>query len=233
MNKNFIIASALYIGTSLVIAAPCCKKAVKKIESKNQQALVQTNTARTSQFPIDEIFLNRWSPRAMSGEEITDAELMPLFEAARWAPSSYNAQPWRFIYAKQGTEHWEKFLHLLVPFNQEWAKNAGVLVVIISKKNFDHNNTYSPTHSFDAGAAWENLALQASQNGLVAHGIGGFDFERAAKELNISDEYQVEAMFALGKPGNIKNLPDYMQENEQPSNRKPVKEFVFEGVFNQ
>ena len=233
MTKNSILFTVLCIGTSLVIAAPCCKKAVKKIESRSQTTRTKNITTRTAQFPVDEIFLNRWSPRAMSGQEITDAELMSLFEAARWAPSSYNAQPWRFIYAKLGTEYWEKFLNLLVPFNQEWAKNAGALVVMISKKNFDHNNTYSPTHSFDAGAAWENLALQASLNGFVSHGIGGFDFERAATELGVSSDYQVEAMFALGKPGNVKNLPEYMQEKEQPSDRKPVKELVFEGVFNK
>jgi nitroreductase len=233
MNTNMAIFAAACLSASLIIAATCCQKSTEKASSASQPALIKGSTKRTPQFPIDEIFVNRWSPRAMSGQEISDGELMPLFEAARWAPSSYNGQPWRFIYAKRGTEHWEKFLNSLVPFNQEWAKNAGVLVVMISKKNFDHNNTYSPTHSFDTGAAWENLALQASLNGLVAHGIGGFDAERAAQELGVSSEYRVEAMFALGKPGNSKNLPEYMQEKEQPSDRKPVKELVFEGVFNR
>jgi nitroreductase len=223
MNKILFSIMPLLLSSS-IFCAPC---SLHDCQRKSESA------ARKSDYAIEEIILNRWSPRAMSGEEISDAELMPLFEAARWAPSSYNEQPWRFIYAKRGTKYWDIFLNLLVPFNQEWAKNASVLVVIISKKNFTHNNQYSVTHSFDAGAAWQNLALQASANGLVTHGMGGFDYARAAKELGISDEYQVEAMVAIGKPGNTKNLPDYMQKQETPSGRKPVSELVFEGKFKQ
>lgn len=167
----------------------------------------------------------------MSREEMTDEELMPLFEAARWAPSSYNGQHWRFIYAKRNTEHWNTFFDLLVDFNKQWAKNAAVLVVVISKKAFDFNNKPSVTHSFDTGAAWENLALQGTAMGLVTHGMEGFDYDKAKKVLAIPDDYQVEAMIAIGKRGKKEDLPKEMQEREMPSDRRPLREIVMEGGF--
>jgi nitroreductase len=183
---------------------------------------------RSADYPIADIILDRWSARSMSGEPITDQELMSLFEAA---PSSYNGQPWRFIYAKRETEHWFKMFNLMVDFNKQWAEKAAVLVVIVSKNNFDFNDHYSVTHSFDTGAAWQNMALQASEMGLVAHGMSGFDYERARKELHIPEGYTVEAMIAIGRPGNKKDLPSYMQEQEVPSTRKSVREFIREGSF--
>src|SRR3989339_1514429 len=123
------------------------------------------STLRTASFPIEPLILNRWSPRAMSGEPISSEELMSLFEAARWAPSAYNNQPWRFIYAQSGTEHWKNLFGLLVEFNQGWTHAASALVVVLSKKTFDHNGEPSITHQFDTGAAWENLALEASAHG--------------------------------------------------------------------
>lgn len=188
---------------------------------------------RKPQFKVDGIFINRWSPRAMSGEPITDDELMSLFEAARWAPSSYNNQPWRFVYAKRNTIHWDALFNLMVPFNQQWTKNAAALMVVASKKTFDLNNKPSRTHSFDTGAAWENLALQASINGLVAHGMEGFDYEKAHKTLNFPDEYQIEAMIAVGRPGPLTSIPEDMQKNEYPSQRKKIEELIFEGKFIQ
>ena len=186
---------------------------------------------RTPNYPIEPYILNRWSPRAMSGEEMSDEELMTLFEAARWAPSSYNNQPWRFIYAKRDTEHWEKFFNLMVEFNQNWAKNAAVLVVVVSKKTFDKNEKPSVTHAFDAGAAWENLALEAAHRGLVAHGMEGFDYEKAQRKLNIPDDHEVHAMIAIGKRGKKEDLPEKMQEMEVPSERRPLEEIVMEGSF--
>ena len=100
-----------------------------------------------------------------------DETLISLFEAARWAQSSYNNQPWRFLYAKRNTPNWDVFFNLLVEGNKIWAKNAAVLVVIISRKNFDYNGKPSITHQFDAGATWENLALEASSRGIVTHGM--------------------------------------------------------------
>jgi nitroreductase len=162
---------------------------------------------------------------------MSDEELFTLFEAARWAPSSYNGQPWRFIYAKRETPAWETIFNLMVPFNQSWAKNAAVLVVVVSRNKFEFNGKPETTHSYDTGAAWQNLALQAHLNNIVAHGMEGFDYERAKKELAIPDDYTVEAMIALGKPGNVKDLPAELQEKEVPSDRKKVKEIAFEGKF--
>ena len=193
----------------------------------------EVKNIRNLENEINSIFVNRWSPRAMTGEEISDEELMSLFEAARWAPSSYNNQPWRFIYAKRNTEHWNRLFNLMVEFNQSWTKNAAVLVVIISGKNFEHNNNPSITHSFDTGAAWENLALQAASMGLVTHGMQGFDYEKAKKELEIPEDYSVEAMVAIGKRGKIEDLPKELQERESPSVRKPLKDIIMEGKFRK
>jgi nitroreductase len=184
---------------------------------------------RKPEFDVDEIFLNRWSPRAMSGEEISEAELMSLFEAAKWAPSSFNNQPWRFLYTRRNSENWGLFFNLLAEFNQAWAKNASALMVIISRKTFDHNGKPSRTHSFDTGAAWQNLALQGALKGLVVHGMQGFDYDKAREVLNVSDDYEVEAMVAVGMPGKVEELPERLREREFPSTRKKLSEIVFEG----
>jgi nitroreductase len=185
-----------------------------------------------AQYPVDELFLDRWSPRAMSGEALSEEELMTLFEAARWAPSSYNNQPWRILYARRDTEHWQTFLNLLVEGNRAWAKDAAALLLFVSKETFDFNGQPYPTHSFDAGAAWENLALQATMLGLVTHGMQGFDYERARAELNIPEGFRVEAMIAAGRPGDPAQLPESLRAREAPSGRKALSEITCEGAFN-
>lgn len=189
-------------------------------------------TKRTAEYPIVDLVLNRWSPRAMSGESVSEDELMCLFEAARWAQSSYNAQPWRFVYAHKGTPEWHRFFDWLVPFNKGWADKAAVLIVVLSRKRFERNGKPSRTHSFDAGAACQNLALHGYAQGLVVHGMEGFNYDRAQSELDVPDVYDVEAMFAVGKPGKKQDLSQELQEREEPSDRKPLKEVVFEGLFN-
>ncbi|QQR49444.1 nitroreductase family protein [bacterium] len=184
---------------------------------------------RHAEYSIANIFLERWSPRAMSGESFTHEELMSLFEAAKWAPSSYNNQPWRFIYALRQTSQWEKLFDLLVPFNQLWAHKSAALVVVVGHKNFEFNGKPSRTFAFDTGAAWANLALQASMSGFIAHGMEGFDYNRAQAELNIPADYEVLAMIALGKSGKKEDLPAELQKKEEPSDRKPLAEIVFEG----
>jgi nitroreductase len=193
--------------------------------------MVKGSDVRKADHPVDALFLDRWSPRALSGDELTEAELMVLFEAARWAPSSYNNQPWRMLYARRGTEHWPRFFGLLVPANQEWARNAAVLVVFVSKTTFERNGKPSRTHSFDAGAAWENLALQATLKGYVAHGMEGFDYERARSELGIPADYAVEAMAAIGLPGDAASLPEKARKMEAPNDRRKLAETAFEGQF--
>jgi len=187
---------------------------------------------RKSDCKIDKIFLDRWSSRSMSGEEITNEELFSLFEAARWAPSAYNEQPWRFIYVKRNSEKWAESLFLLSEPNQVWCKNAAVLICLVSKRNFSYNNSPNKNHLSDAGAAWENLALQASITGLVSHGMVGLDFEKARAFFQLPEEFEIVQMIAVGKPADSKILPKEIQKIESPNERKSIKEFVFEEKFN-
>jgi nitroreductase len=186
---------------------------------------------RKPAYHIEPIILQRWSPRAMSGETIGERELMTLFEAARWAPSSYNGQPWRFLYARRDTAAWPTFFGLLDEFNQRWAKAAGMLIVVVSRKFFEWDGNPARTHSFDAGAAWQNLALQGSKMGLVVHGMEGFDYEKARQALNVPSEFAVEAMIAVGRPGPVEVLDAEQQEMESPSDRRPIEEIALEGGF--
>ncbi|HVF10112.1 MAG TPA: nitroreductase family protein, partial [Abditibacteriaceae bacterium] len=160
-----------------------------------------------------------------------EAELMTLFEAARWAPSSYNNQPWRLLYARRDNEHWPLFFDLLADANKVWVQNAAALILFISKTTFDYNGKPSITHSFDTGAAWENLALQGTLKGYVVHGMQGFDYERAKAVLGIPEEYAVEAMVAVGKPGDKASLPEDVQKGEVPNDRRRLEATICEGPF--
>src|SRR5436190_11793854 len=133
--------------------------------------MIKGSEIRKADHPIEPFLLDRWSPRAMSGEEISTDELMRLFEAARWAPSSFNAQQWRALFARRGSEQWPMFFDLLVEANKLWAKNASALVLFISRIRFEYDEGSSVTHSYDCGAAWENFALQGFSQGLVVHGM--------------------------------------------------------------
>ena len=190
---------------------------------------------RSSIYKINPIILNRWSPRSMTDEKLSYEELMSLFEAARWAPSSANSQPWIFTYATRDTEEWNTLFNLLEDFNKIWAKNAAVLIVIVSKKEFEYNGKVIPsvTHQFDTGAAWENLALEATSRGLVVHGIAGFDYGRTRKDLDIPDSFDIIAMVAIGKRGGKDMLPSKFQEMEKPSDRKPLEQMVMKGRFKE
>jgi nitroreductase len=194
--------------------------------------MTKGSSTRKADHPIDDLFLDRWSPRALSGEEIPEADLMALFEAARWAPSSNNNQPWRILYARRNSEHWPLFFNLLVDANKIWARNAAVLLLFISKTTFDHNGKPSVTHSYDTGAAWQNLALQGFIKGYVVHGMQGFDYERARTTLGIPDGYRVEAMAAIGHPGKKESLPDELRKREVPNDRRDLKQTVCEGPFH-
>ena len=193
--------------------------------------ILKTAPHRQPQHPVDPLFPERWSPRAMSGAHVDREALMSLFEAARWAPSSSNAQPWRFIYASRATPAWPRFLDLLTPNNKPWCANAGALVVIASKTTFDRTGKPSKTHSFDTGAAWMSLALQAHLQGLTAHGLEGFDYGAAGELVGLPDGYAVEAMCAIGHPGPTDVLTEEQRAREQPNGRKPVSEVVSEGRF--
>ncbi len=189
------------------------------------------STPRVAAHEIESLLLHRWSPRAMSGEELTETELRRLFEAARWAPSCFNEQPWRFVYARRGTAHWERCFGLLVESNQTWCARGAVLLVVIGKRDFTRNGKPNRTAQYDVGAAWENLALQGSAMGLVVHGMAGFDYDRARTELAVPDDHDVLAMAVVGRPGDPAELPEKLRAREQPSDRRPLDEFVYEGRF--
>lgn len=194
----------------------------------------EVQTQRRANYQIAPLLLDRWSPRSMSGEPLTDEEFFPLFEAARWAPSSYNSQLWRLIVARrQNREEFDKFLGLLIPGNKVWAKNAAALIVVCSRTRFESNDKPSITHTFDAGAAWENLALEAKRRELVAHGMEGFDYARAKTELSIPDDFEVHAMIAIGRRAPAENLAEKYRAIEHPNSRRSLKEIVFEGAFGR
>jgi nitroreductase len=187
---------------------------------------------RKPEYPIEKLFIRRWSPRAMTGEPIAEDELMRLFEAARWAPSTYNEQEWRFLYARRDTPQWPLLFDLLMKANQAWCDRAAVLCVVLARKTFTRNGKPNPVHLYDAGSAWQNLALQATAMGLVSHGMAGFDFEKARVDLKVPDEYAVAAMFAIGHPGKPADLPLELRERETITDRRPVRESICEGAFD-
>lgn len=167
----------------------------------------------------------------MSGEAVAEHQLMTLLEAARWAPSSYNEQPWRICYARRGSAHFDQFMSFLVEANRAWCKGAGALLVVMSKRTFSRNGKPNPVHTFDAGAAWENLALQGAAMGLVCHGMAGFENDKTRAALGVPDDFEIHAMIAIGRPGPVEDLPADLRAAEQPSPRKPIAEWAFDGRF--
>jgi nitroreductase len=192
------------------------------------------SSPRQADHPIAPLFLERWSPRAFDGSEMPEADVATLFEAARWAPSAFNAQPWRFLYARRGDADWERFLGLLIPWNQDWAKSASLIVMFVSDTLVETKwggAEVSHSHSFDTGAAWACLALQASLMGYQAHGMSGVDFDRARTELQVPERFRIEAAAVVGRIGDPATLPEKLRAREVPSGRKPIAEFAFRGNF--
>ncbi len=190
-------------------------------------------TTRKANPRVNRLFVDRWSPRSFDRSDMPQEDLDVLFEAAGWAPSAFNIQPWKFLYARRGDENWDRFLSLLIEFNQSWAKNASVLIFIVSAEKSGDGDDAKPnhSHSFDAGASWLQMALQATDMGYHAHGMTGIDFEKAREELGIPDGYRLEAAVAIGRRDAVEKLPEALQEREQPSGRKPVSEIAIAGNF--
>ncbi len=194
--------------------------------------MIKGSEVRRSPIDVATLFLDRWSPRAMSGEPLPMSELEVLFEAARWAPSSGNAQPWRILYARRDTPSWPTFVGLLTASNQVWAQHAAALLVFVSRHIAERNGRPAVTHAFDTGAAWENLALQGTLRGYVVHGMEGFDYARARTELDVPSEFTVQAMVAIGLPGAKESLPEHLQKRESPNDRRPLAQTICEGKFS-
>lgn len=187
---------------------------------------------RKNSYDVSPIFLNRWSPRAMNGESISDEDIGALFEAARWAPSAFNEQPWRFIVSKRDSDSWDQFLEFLMEGNRIWCKDASALVLVLSKKTLSYDGSYNRNHSFDTGAACENLALEGSIRDLVVHAMAGVHYDLARDYLKLSDEFEIECMLVIGKRGKIEDLPEKYQPREFPSLRKDLDEIVFYDNLN-
>ncbi|WP_182199809.1 nitroreductase family protein [Paraliobacillus salinarum] len=178
---------------------------------------------RKSDYSINEQFTKRWSPRAFRDEEVPEELIFRTLEAARWAPSSMNIQPWRFIVARTKEDR-EKFHSFIMEGNRVWCENAPVLILFISEKK-------GGSHAFDTGISFGFFALQALENGLVTHPMGGFDKEKARDVLGIPDNYQLHAVVALGYQGDKASLSPELQERETPSTRRPLKESIHQGTF--
>ena len=180
---------------------------------------------------IDSMFIDRWSPRSFDSVPLTQAQIDSLFEAARWAPSCFNAQPWLFIYAAAETDR-ARFMQALVEKNEGWVKNATLLVYLLCRRNFRHNDKQNRHAPFDAGAAWMSLALQARKLGLYAHAMAGFSRDKAYEILNApAEEYDIMAAIAVGYRADPGNMPEPVAAAEKPNDRKPRQEFVREGSF--
>lgn len=178
---------------------------------------------------VDERFVARWSPRAFTDEPVADEDLEALFEAARWAPSSYNEQPWRFAFARTEADR-ERFLDALLEANRAWARQAPVLVFVLARTTFEENGDENAHARFDAGAAWMSLALQAHELGLATHAMGGIDPERAAEVVDAPDDHEVVCAVAIGHRAPAEELPGELADTElPPSGRKPLDAIAHEG----
>lgn len=185
----------------------------------------------TTQAKLDRAFIERWSPRALSSEPISEEDINTLFEAARWSPSCFNEQPWRFVYAN--TEKTLASLRTVInESNRKWADQAPLLVLVFSKRKFTHNDKPNRWADFDAGAAWMALTLQANKLGLYTHGMGGFDIDKAYEVTGVSaDDYNAICAVAVGRMGDSDTLPSDLASREKPSDRKPLAEIAHKGVF--
>lgn len=192
-----------------------------------------SNAVRQSAYPVSSLFLERWSARSLTGDGIGDEELLTLFEAARWAPSGFNQQPWRFIYAKRDTDHFPLFLNLLAETNRAWADKAAAIVFVLSEKRFERNGEWhdSTSHAFDTGAAAFSVALQASILGWNSRTVGGINRAEAKVALGIPDDYSINVAIVIGRRGGVEQLPEKYRAREVLTDRLPLEKIVSEGRF--
>lgn len=187
------------------------------------------------QFPIHDLLARRWSPRAFDERLVEAPLLQSLFEAARWAPSSNNEQPWRFIVAsKDHQSDWNRLFECLAEGNRRWALRAPVLVLSVASLHFEDDGKPNRHAFHDTGLATENFVLQATAQGLVAHQMAGFDVEKARVDLQIPTGYEPVAMIAVGYPGDPALLPERLREREhRPRIRRPISEWAFLGQWGR
>lgn len=190
-----------------------------------------------TQAPIHDIIANRWSPRAYDANKaVSQKQIISLLEAARWAPSCFGDEPWRFIVwdKNQDETAWDKAYDCIVPGNQTWAKDAPVLILICADTLFSHNQKPNRWANYDTGAAAVSLCLQATSMGLVTHQMGGFDGEKTRAAFGIPEQIEMMSMLAVGYAADADTLSDELKERElAPRKRRPLGELFYDGVWNQ
>ncbi|MDE0925736.1 MAG: nitroreductase family protein [Methylophilaceae bacterium] len=191
----------------------------------------------TTQAPVHDIIANRWSPRAYDASKpVSQAQIISMLEAARWAPSCFGDEPWRFIVWDKNKDAaaWEKAFDCIVQGNQGWAKDAPVFVLICAGTLFEQNQKPNRWGAYDTGAAAVSLSLQATSMGLVTHQMGGFDGEKTRAAFNIPEQFEMMSMMAVGYIADVDALPEEAKEHTlAPRKRKPLGELFYEGVWNQ
>ena len=192
--------------------------------------MTPTENPRIASADVDPLFINRWSPRSFSDEQLTDAEIASIFEGARWSPSSFNRQPWLFVYETDGPDR-DTFDSILMPGNQLWASKAPLIGFIFAETKTQEGRR-PRTSQFDTGAAWMALALQARSLGIYTHGMAGIDYDAVHEKLGVSDEfYTAMCGFVAGRIGPREALPEDLRERESPNDRKPLNEIAHKGVM--
>jgi nitroreductase len=188
-----------------------------------------------TRYPVHDLIARRWSPRALEPRPVPAGQIRSLLEAARWAASSFNEQPWSFLVARrEDAAEFERMLACLVPANQAWAKNAGVLMLTVAKRTFTRNDRPNRVALHDIGLAAATLTLQATELNLRVHQMGGIDAEKIRETYGIPEGYDPVTAIAIGYPGSLEQLPEGLRAEEQaPRERKLQSEFVFEGSWGR
>lgn len=189
----------------------------------------------TTEFSIHPLLQKRWSPRAFDTKEVSKEIIDSLLEALRWAPSCFNEQPWRLLIARKHHEQeaYQTLLSTLVPINQEWAQHAPILLLTTAKKVFSHNQNPNRHAMHDLGLAMENLVIQATHHELIVHQMAGFRADEVQAQFQISDEFEVASVTAIGYPGNVEQLSEGLQKKEREVRvRKSAEELFSWGNWN-
>ncbi len=181
---------------------------------------------RVFKHDILPLIKERWSPRAFAEEKIAKDDLYAILEAASYAPSCFNEQPWRFVLADE-EKLLTKMRSILYSGNLQWAQKAPVLLLIAAKKTFSLNNEENFWHMFDSGTAWSFLSLEAQKRGIMTHAMGGFSMKKARRLFKIPEDYEIITVVAIGRYGDINQLSDELKQREHPDTRKDVSELLF------
>jgi len=208
---------------------------LRMVSNPDEEREVPTTMEKLAdtRIPIHDLVRRRWSPRAFSERPVETEKLRSVLEAARWAPSSRNEQPWAYVVAtREDPEGYEALLGVLMPMNQAWAHKAPVLILTLAHTQLEKDGTPNRHGFYDAGQATANMLIQATSLGLVTHQMGGFDVEAARQRFHVPSGWEPVSVMALGYPGEVESLPDQFREREmEQRRRKPLEEFVFSGTW--